>query len=583
MKKSFYLVFVIIIFLTYACGGGGGGSSLPKSGDTVGGSTGDSTGGGTGATAPSSVNAVATPATITVQGTSSVSVTVLDSTGANVPDGTVVTFSTTSGSITPQATTANGVATATFTAGSTAGNITITATAGSKSDPVTITISAPDTGSIMFTSATPSVIGIKGSGQTEVSLIKFSVKDINGNAVVDGTSVDFVMSGPGGGRLPSNGGEYIGDSDTSPTTASASTVSGVASVYLNSGMIAGPVIITATVAGTTMSSSSTTISIGGGVSNDAHLTLVTDKFNLEGLGWANIQANISVFMADRFGNYNVLQGTTVSFYSESGAIDRNDITDANGSTSVVFRTQNPIPYDVAPVAWENTLCNSLETTYGIDVYDAGTSKCKSGHPRDGWATIMVTTRGEEAFNDTNGNGMYGTGESFTDTSQEAYLDANDNDAWDDGSSDPEELYIDDNGNSTCQDTGNSSWDSDKTIFKSLNLLITGSPYYMDIAPNTITVPNAGSQSYKFLVTDINLNSPIGGTKVSISTSKGTLSGTTSYTFPDLPPDTNGPIELSFTLEDSNKTDTDLPEFTTITIKVTYKGVDYYLPVTGTVD
>jgi len=83
------------------------------------------------------------------------------------------------------------------------------------------------------------------------------------------------------------------------------------------------------------------------------------------------------------------------------------------------------------------------------------------------------------------------------------------------------------------------------------------------------------------VSDVNLNPLIGGSKVAISTSKGTLSGTTSYTFPDL--FINGPIELSFTLEDSNTSDTDPAEFATITIKVTYKSVDYNLLVTGTVD
>ncbi|MBI4848263.1 MAG: hypothetical protein HY808_06770 [Nitrospirae bacterium] len=581
MKKSLHLLFIIVVFSIYACGGGGG-SSLPSSVGS-GSTTPD-------ATAPASVDAVVNPTTITSQGTSSISATVLDSTGANVPDGTVVTFSASSGSITPQATTANGVATATFTAGSTAGTVTITATAGSKNDTATITISAPDTGSIEFNSATPSVIGIKGSGQTEVSLIKFLVKDINGNPVVDGTSVSFVMNGPGGGRLPSNGGEYIGDSDATPTTASASTVSGYASVYLNSGSIAGPVIITATVTDTTMSSSSTAISIGGGVPNDAHLTIVTDRFNLEGLGWANIQANISVFMADRFGNYNVLQGTTMSFYSEAGAIDRNAITDANGSASVIFRTQNPLPFDVEPSAWENDLCDDIETAYGLNIYDdtdlgeGNTLTCKYGHPTDGWATIMVTTRGEEAFNDTNGNGLYNTGESFTDTSQEAFLDANDDDSWSDGSVDPEELYIDDSANSICEDTGNGAWDPDKTIFKDLRLLITGAPYYLDTNPaSPFAIGNGLSQPFTLLVADYNLNPPIGGTKVTISTSKGTLSGTTSYTFPDL--FVAGPIELSFTLSDADPANDLAPtgESATITIKVTYKSIDYYLLVTGTIE
>ncbi|MBV6343528.1 hypothetical protein, partial [Candidatus Magnetobacterium casense] len=298
--------------------------------------------------APASINLTALPAALTVQGTASITATVLDNLGANVPDGTTVTFSVSPsgyGLVTTQATTVSGVATATLLALNTPGTVVVTGSAGGVSDTASIVISAAATGSLEFCCATPTVIGISGSGQTETSLILFLVKDINGNNVVDGTSVSFTMSGPSGGRLPSAGGEYLGTDDGTPTTASASTVDGVAGVYLHSGSVAGPVLVIATVAG--MSSASTGISIGGGIPNDAHLTLTTNKFNLEGLDWANIQANISVFMADRFGNYNILENTAVSFYAESGAIDRNAVTD-DGSATVVFRTQNPIPYDVQP-------------------------------------------------------------------------------------------------------------------------------------------------------------------------------------------------------------------------------------------
>lgn len=578
MIRVINLLLFAASLILYSCGGGGGGGGgLPASG-------GGSDGGGDGSSnnPPASITLAANPTSITVLGTSSVSAIVLDSDDNNVADGTIVTLtlsSSTYGTINAQVTTASGTATATFTASTTPGTVTVTGTAGSVDDTVNIAITAPDTGSIEFDSATPSVIGIRGSGQTETSLVTFLVKDINGNAVVDGTQVNFVMSGPGGGRLPDNGGEYIGLRDASPTTASASTVGGEASVYLNSGTVAGPVIIVATVTGTSMSSSSTAISIGGGVPNDAHLTIATDRWNLEGLNWSNIQANLSVYMADRFGNYNVLEGTTMSFYAESGAIDRNAVTDENGSASVVFRTQNPIPFDVEPEAWENTLCARLEADYGIDVY--GTSECNSGHPRDGWATIMVTTRGEEAFSDRNGNGSYNAGETFTDTSQEAFLDANDNDAYDDGSVDPEELYIDDDGDETCDDAVNGSWDSYKTIIENTTLLITGLPAYIATNPDTFAIADGGSQTFTLLVSDINLNPLIGDTTVSISTDAGELAGTTSYTFPDM--FIQGPVELSFILKDSDIGDIDPAEIAVITITVSYKGVDYERTVTGTIN
>ena len=214
-------------------------------------------------------------------------------------------------------------------------------------------------GSIQFVSATPQILGIKGSGQSETSVIQFLVIDVNGNPV-DGALVNFVITGP-------NGGEFIGDIDSTPTTASAVTISGIASVLLHSGTIAGPVNITAT---TTISngpifSSATPLSIGGGVPSATHFSLGRTMIgNLEGFDIINLQSIVDAYVADRFGNYNVLKGTSFSFYTEAGAIDRQGITgeDINnlchgpdpdpkcnaGAAGALFRTQNPMPQDVPP-------------------------------------------------------------------------------------------------------------------------------------------------------------------------------------------------------------------------------------------
>jgi hypothetical protein len=563
IMMSRYLL--LLIFIAFCSCGGDTSSSLPQG---VGG------GGGGGTVATASITLTANPSSLTVLGTSSITATVLDSTGTNVPDGTVVTFTlndSTLGTITPRATTYNGTVSATFTAANKPGTAIITGTSGSATDTVNIAIAAAATGSIEFVSATPQVIGIQGSGQTETSTVKFLVKDINGNPVVDGTPVSFTMRGPSGGRLPADGGEYIGAIDSTPTQASASTVNGYANVILHSGRVAGPVLITATVTGTTMSSSSTPISIGGGVPSATHFTVATDKFNLPGLAFANKQANISVYLADRFGNYNVLTGTSVSFYAEAGAIDRNDITDSNGSTSVVYRTQNPIPADVAPEAWETALQAYVLATYGIST---------TRHPRDGWATILVSLRGEEAFSDANGNGIYDVGESFIDTSQEAFIDNNDNGSRDDGSADPFEIYIDDNGNNSY-DGANGVWDPDKTIFKDIKLLITGGPSYIELDPSSFDISNGGSQGFTILVSDVNLNPLSPGSKVTISVDEGKLSGVTSYTFPSV--FMAGPVELSFSISDSSATDTDPPKPATIKITVTWEGVEYTRTLSGTID
>lgn len=598
MRLLCYLL-VILMFMAFSCGDLG---KVPENGIQGGGVS--SSAGLTGQA--DSVSLTATPSALSVNGTSGISATVVDSSGAIMSDGTVVSFTLSTvllGTINAQATTSNGIATATFTASTTPGTVTVTATSGNASDTADITITAPGTGSIEFTSASPAIIGISGSGWTTTSFLTFTVNDINGNIVVDGTSVDFIMSGPGGGRLPSAGGEYIGDmNDGTPTTASASTVNGIAGVYINSGSVAGTVDILATVSGTTMQSSAAPISIGGGTPNATHLTLTSDRYNLEGLIWAGIQANLSVYMADRFGNHNVLQGTAVSFQTESGSINTGStssssaVIDAIGFATVVFRTQNPPPAspdhpegkDVAvlgggvcagapsgwntyPADWESCLQSYVSATYGIST---------TRHPRDGWANVIVSTRGEEGFDDTNGNGMYDSGESFTDTFQEPFIDLNDNNVHDDGSTDPFEIYMDDNGDGNY-DGLNGSWDSNKIIVQDITLLITGSPAYIRANPSTFAVSNGGAQSFTLLVTDINLNPIIGDSTVSISASVGELTGTTSYTFPDL--FIRGPVEIGFTLTDDDSTDTDLPEASDIEILVTHKDLEYPVTITGTVD
>lgn len=580
VQRNNILIIIAIGFILFlSCGGGTDPKSVtPSTGttSTTGTTTTTTT---TSTTAPASITLTANPSTVTTGGTSSISADVKTSTAANVSDGTSVTFSVSSsamGTITSQATTYNGTATATFTAGITsAGTVTITAKAGDVTQTTNITVTAPTTGSIEFVSATPQVIGIKGGGQTETSAVKFLVKDINGTAVLDGVSVSFSMIGPSGGRTPQTGGEYVGDMDSTPTTASASTVSGYATVSLHSGNVAGPVTITAsvTVSTQTLTSSATQISIGGGAPSATHFNLSTSQFDLPGLTLSNAQATITAYIADRFGNYNVLTGTSVSFYTEAGAVDRSNVTDSTGLTTVTFRTQAPAPADVAIASWETTLINALNTTYLTPAGTLSTAIPTDGsyHPRDGWVTVLATVLGEEAFNDANGNGLYDSGESFTDLG-EPFYDKNDDGCRNDGtnkncsgtvsaSTDPFEEYIDATGNGSY-DGPNGVWDgpgcagtgcqSSKVIWVSITLVFSDNCSYVEIAPATFDIANGGSQSFSIMVGDANVNRLEPETTISVSATKGTLSGTTSYEVPDGL--SRGPSQISVYLADAD-TDT----------------------------
>lgn len=416
-------------------------------------------------------------------GTTTITATVLDSNGSAVIDGTAVGFTLSSalyGTLSsPSTTTANsnGTATTTFTGGNSAGTVTVTATSGTISSSTAITVVPASTGSISFVSATPQVIGIKSSGQTASSAVAFLVNDINGNPVSDGTAVSFKMKGPGGG-------EYVGDVDATPTTATGSTVDGNATVIVNSGTIAGPVTITAStnintgtpttisatmtatqttisVASTTgfpasgriridnelidytgitaasftgctrgvvsttplahssgvkvynqdtISSSASQISIGGGVPSETHWGIATSPFNLPGLIiWgSSIKSSISAYMADRFGNYNVLEGQSVSFYPEAGAIERQGVTLTTvtvsaGIAQADLRTQKPFPQDVARGLAGDSISNAYFGGANEPWYTSGGI---TYNPRDGWAAVLATTMGEEGFFDENVDGLF---------------------------------------------------------------------------------------------------------------------------------------------------------------------------------
>lgn len=409
--------------------------------------------------------------------------------------------------------------------------------------PTTVNHNPPAT--ISFTSATPGVIGLQGSGQTTTSNLVFTVTDSNGAAVADGVTVDFTITSL-------NGGEYIGPNDNTPTQAVSQTSGGKGqvSIGLTSGTVAGTVIVDAVVDGTNISTESSKISMGGGVVDTAHFSLSTSKINLAGMVVDNDTATIQALLADRYGNYNVLEGTPVKFYAEAGAIDTSNITDKNGVTKVTFRTQSPRPYDgpdfvITPQ--EKAKIDNLNTTYGLAIPDDG-----SVLQRREWVTILATVPGEENFDDKNANGIYDAGDVFdaaNDDLSDPYIDQNDNGQWD--SSDNEKFFnTQNNGTFTypngvwdgpnCPDAG---CQSGKTIWKSIDLMFTGDAYYCAIAGDT-TIAAGQTGHYKFMVGDKELNSLVAGTTITVTSTAGTLSGDTNYTVPDT---LGGPTEISFTL------------------------------------
>lgn len=543
MKKSFYFILVSFLILTYVIGAGCSGSSITDDGSN----SQAAGGGGTTTNPPASMVVSITPSSgLSAQGTATVSATVRDAAGAAVADGTAVTFSVSNsslGSITPTATTVSGVANATFTAGNTAGTVGVTVTSGGVSASGSITILGADVGSIQFSSATPNVIGVKGSGQTETAIVTFSVKDVNGQSAPDGTSVTFTIDGPKGGE--------------SLNPATASTVGGLAKTILQSGSVAGPLRVTATttVSGTPISSSSTGVSIGGGMPSMTHFTLARTVKNLAGLAYVNLQSTVSAFLADRFGNFNVLQGTSISFYTEAGAIDASNVTDTLGSTSVIFRTQNPIP-----------LVFSSANPYG------SSTPPLSGDPANGLATIIAVTRGEECFVDNNGNGVFDgtTIDTFPPSCDlsEPFVDKDDDGFFDAGA----EFYVDANQNGVFNNP-NGVWDGNIMIWKRIQIAFTGEPTQIVSSPTTsfAKIDAGTSRFFTVCVGDVNANAIMAGSTIDVTADKGTLGGDTSITIADT---LSGPKCFDFTLRSTTTPPVPpatVPTFAVnVTVKVTWK-------------
>jgi hypothetical protein len=474
-----------------------------------------------------SIALTASPATLTVGGTTLVSARVLKANGDPMPDGTLVNFSVSNPDLGEVVGSSyimggNGVAQSTFKANMVMGTARVSATTGSVSSQILLEIAPADAGSIEFLSAEPQVVVIKGQGGIETSLIKFLVKDINGFPVGGSQAVFLDLSGP-------NGGEYIGPTPN-VKSLEVSTVNGEASTYLHSGTIPGTATVTATVVGTNIKTSSGVIAIGGGVPSAAHFSLSATRLNLEGLAYDGITSDINVKLADRYGNYNVLAGTAVSFYTESGAIDRAVNLNEVGEGSVVFRTQRPFPQDV-PVQdpaidpYENWLAGQFSQKLGVSF--------GANNPRDGLCTIIAVVDGEEKFID-NGNGIYDSGDTFFDTYDDIHLDKDD---------DPlnvisanvrsgyphdstfEDLIVDKNKNGAFNGM-NTVWDANKRIAEQIKLLITGAPDFISVGDGAgnsysqgdeIVIPDGGRKTIYFSIHDVNFNPPTAYSKFILST------------------------------------------------------------------
>ena len=355
-------------------------------------------------------------------GTATVNVTIVDQTDTLYTGGAVtVTFNSKcisngqaqilpNGSTTPvtSISTTTGSINATYVATGCSGPDTILASASVAGQSVsasgTLTIAAATIGAIQFISASPTTIGLKGTGLNETSIVIFKVTDSSGGTP-SGVPVTFSLD------------STVGGISLSPASAT-SLADGTVQTVVSSGTVHTVVRVTASIASPALStqSSQLTVTTGlpasngfdisvGGVSYGSGSTVTVACPNVEALNIDGVSVPITARLADRYNN-PVPDGTAVAFWTNGGHIVGNcntpGPTPGDGTCTVNWTSANPRPgYDNGVVTGTPDLLAGFPSSYTPGLISAGR------------ASILATTIGEESFTDDNASGFYQSGDPFT--------------------------------------------------------------------------------------------------------------------------------------------------------------------------
>jgi hypothetical protein len=254
--------------------------------------------------------------------------------------------------------------------------VVVDGTATSRS--LTLNIQAPAAASLAFVSASPEVVYLRGSGDTEVSNVTFEVRDAAGNPLPGRTVELRLQTGAGGVTMEGRGVESINPPSANPFTQT-SNAQGRVTARINSGTQPTPVRVNAKLQGTTISTVSSNLSVATGLPSQLNFSLSQTALNIEGFDIDGTTNQYNIIAADRSGN-PVPVGTSINFVTEGGQIEAiRQIQLANG---IARTTSNYVSSGTRPV--------------------------------DGRVTITAYALGEESFIDLNGDNIYSTNEPFQD-------------------------------------------------------------------------------------------------------------------------------------------------------------------------
>jgi len=264
----------------------------------------------------STVTLMANPTMLPAGNASVLTATVINQFGNPVANGTVVSFTTSLGSISPvTATTIGGVVTATLSS-TIAGVATVTATVGSLSTTaqVTFTPGAPFT---LTLNAAPTTLPVGNS-----SALTATATDQYGNPVMDGTAISFTTSlgALSNGAASTSGGVV--------TATLSSTISGVATVTATLGSLNATALVTFT----------------PGAPFTFTFVLAPAVIVANGIS----QSVATVAVVDQYGN--PVGGVNVNFLAAIGAfLPASSATNAGGQVTAVLTSLIPAAEHVSAV------------------------------------------------------------------------------------------------------------------------------------------------------------------------------------------------------------------------------------------
>lgn len=412
----------------------------------------------------------------------------------------LVTVSTTKGTLSPDDGTAmtdsSGWATVGLLSGSDTGAGEITATASSDSETIAFQIgtitdtSTSEVGSIEFVSTDPEYIALKGTGGAnlqETSIVTFRVLDSDG-VTVSGQTVTFALSTEKGGLKLS-------------VESAESDSSGLVQVVVSSGTIPTPVSVEAEVEEFSVKTISSELIVSTGLPDQDSFSISLSSKNPEAYEYDGVEVTATVHASDHFNN-PIPDGTTVYFRTELGGGIDSSCSIEDGACSVTW-------------------------------ISGGT------RPSDALVTIMAYVLGEESFTDTNGNGLFDSGDSLNDDLPEAWLDIDFDGVYDVGVEEPVDFdndgsYDSANGeyNGTlCSDTSICTKEL-VDVRDSIQLSMSTSSASISVSPNPIDLTATSLETVSITISDANGNSMPGGSTVDVESSNGDIEGDSSWTIPN---------------------------------------------------